>query len=436
MIEDIINSKFKCSCGREHKINIKNISVGKNVLNKIPKIINSLTDKKDILLISDQNTYAAAGKQAKSILENNNFQVNELILTGEKVKPNPTNLFKIIKESREKDYLLACGSGTINDLTGFASYKMGKPYSVIATAPSMDGYASSVSSITAEGVKQTYNTAPAEAIIADINVLKEAPFDLIQAGYGDLLGKTTSLMDWRLANILFNEYYCTKAVRTIEIELIKIINLANQGSIRSPESIEALIKGLIYSGIAMQMVGSSRPASGSEHHVSHFLEMFGDNSNYKMPRHGIKVGMATLFTTYFYHKLYKLDFEKIDLSLEKKKREKDIKNIYKDRSKQILKNLNERWEQEKITKEELLAKEKEIKDFIEEHLELIEKSREILSNQGYIFKEHINNLPKDILRDALRFGFEIRARYTITTLLNQIDLLDSSINEVMAKIRD
>ena len=118
------------------------------------------------------------------------------------------------------------------------------------------------------------------------------------------------------------------------------------------------------------------------------------------------------------------------------KREEDIKYIYKDRSEQILKNLNERWEQENITKEELVAKEKEIKDFIEEHLELIEKSREILSNQGYIFKEHINNLPKDILRDALRFGFEIRARYTITTLLNQIDLLDSSINEVMAKIRD
>jgi len=436
MIEDILNSKFKCSCGREHKINIKNISVGKNVLDKIPEIINSLTDKKNILLICDQNTYAAAGKKTKMIMESKNYQVNVLVLKGENVEPNPTNLFKILRKTKEKDYLIACGSGTINDLTGFASYKMGKPYSVIATAPSMDGYASSVSSITAEGVKQTYNTAPAEAIIADINVLKDAPFDLIQAGYGDLLGKTTSLMDWRLANILFNEYYCTKAVRTIEIELIKIINLAKQGSIRKPESIEALIKGLIYSGIAMQMVGSSRPASGSEHHISHFLEMFSENSNYKMPRHGIKVGMATLFTTSFYHKLYELDFSKFNLSLDKKKRKEDIKNIYKDRSEQILKNLNERWEQEHISKEELVAKEKEIKDFIEEHLELIDKSREILSNQSYIFKEKINNFPKDILRNALRFGFEIRARYTITTLLAQIDLLDLTIDEIIDKISD
>src|SRR6056297_169884 len=431
MIEDLLNSSFKCNCGREHHINIKEIIVGRNILKSIPKTLHALTDKKKVLLINDNNTYQAAGEIVKNILKEAGFKVNNLILKGQKVKPNPTNLFKIIREYTKDQYIIACGSGSINDLTGYASYKMGEPYSIIATAPSMDGYASSVSSITAEGVKQTYNTAPAEAIFADIDVLRKAPFDLILAGYGDLLGKTTSLLDWKLADILFDEYYCEKAVSIVKNELKNIIQLLKKGNIRAAENIETLIKGLIYSGIAMLMVESSRPASGSEHHVSHFLEMFSEKENLNLPYHGIKVGIGTLFTTSFYLKLKKLDFSKLEIRLDKKKRAEEIKRIYGDRAQPILTNLDERWNKEYIQKDEIQDNEDNIKNLIDNNIEIIKKSRNILIENNFLQMDKTENISKKILENALKYGFEIRSRYTVTTFLKQVNKLDQLVDNLL-----
>jgi len=431
MIEDLLNSSFTCSCGKEHHINIKEIIVGRDILNNIPKTLPALTDKKKVLLVSDNNTYQAAGEKASRILKEAGFKVNNLILTGNQVKPNPTNLFKIIREYTENQYIIACGSGSINDLTGYASYKMGEPYSVLATAPSMDGYASSVASITAEGVKQTYNTAPAEAIFADIEVLRKAPLDLILAGYGDLLGKTTSLLDWKLADILFNEYYCEKAVSIVKNELKNIIQLLKKGNIRAAENIETLIKGLIYSGIAMLMVDSSRPASGSEHHISHYLEMFGEKENIDLPYHGIKVGIGTLFTTSFYLKLKKLDFSKLEIRLNKDKREEEIKKIYGDRAQPILDNLYERWNKESITKDEIKNKEYDIKNLIDHNIEIIKKARKILTENNFLQADKTENISKKLLKNAIRYGFEIRTRYTVTTFLNQVEKLDEFVDALL-----
>jgi len=431
MIEDLLNSSFKCNCGREHHINIKEIIVGKNILKSIPKTLHALTDKKKVLLINDNNTYQAAGEIVKNILKEAGFKVNNLILKGQKVKPNPTNLFKIIREYTKDQYIIACGSGSINDLTGYASYKMGEPYSIIATAPSMDGYASSVSSITAEGVKQTYNTAPAEAIFADIDVLRKAPFDLILAGYGDLLGKTTSLLDWKLADILFDEYYCEKADSIVKNELENIIELLQKENIRAAENIETLIKGLIYSGIAMLMVESSRPASGSEHHVSHFLEMFSEKENLNLPYHGIKVGIGTLFTTSFYLNLRELDFSTLKFRLDKKKREEEIKRIYGDRAQPILTNLDERWNKEYIQKDEIQDNEDNIKNLIDNNIEIIKKSRNILIENNFLQMDKTENISKKILENALKYGFEIRSRYTVTTFLKQVNKLDQLVDNLL-----
>lgn len=431
MIEDLLDSTFKCSCGREHLICIKDILIGKDILKNIPDSLKTLTDKKKVLLISDKNTYQSAGKRAGKILNRAGFKVNNLILTGKKVKPNPTNLFKIFREFTGDEYIIACGSGTINDLTGYASYKLKEPYSIIATAPSMDGYASSVSSITAEGVKQTYNTSPAEAIFADLDVLKKAPRDLILAGYGDLLGKSTSLLDWQLSNILFNEYYCQKAVSIVKNELENIIQLSQKDNIRAAENIETLIKGLIYSGIAMLMVASSRPASGSEHHISHFLEMFGEKEQLNLPYHGIKVGIGTLFTTSFYLRLRELDFSDLEIKSDKKKREEEIKSIYKDRSQPILANLNERLNKELLTTKDLLDKEDEIKNLVDDNMKTLKETQKIIKKNNYLKLDKTQNISKQLLKDALKYGFEIRARYTVTTFLRQANKLDEIIPELL-----
>lgn len=433
MIDELLDSRFKCSCGKEHHISIKEILVEKNALSKLPIVLDRLTKKNKILIICDNNTYLAAGKKTLNILAEKGYHIKVFKIKDKKVVPNTDNLYKILNEITKDEYILACGSGTINDLSAYAAFKTGLFYSVIATAPSMDGYASSVSSITSQGVKLTYNTKPPEAIIADIGVLKKAPKRLIKAGYGDLLGKITSLMDWKLSNLLFDEYFCSKASQIIEDELYKIINTKGKFDFRSEENIENLIKGLINSGLAMQMVGSSRPASGSEHHISHFIEMFGDNYNQDMPLHGTKVGMATLFTTSFYLELKNIDLDKINFIYDKKNRKKEIKKVYKNKSGLILKNLEERWQKDELSKEKLLNLKEKILTLVDENLDKIEKARKVLQQKDIFDIDILKKIPKKLVEDALKYGFEIRSRYTITTLLKQIDRLEQLTKKLLNK---
>ncbi|MGM0446398.1 MAG: sn-glycerol-1-phosphate dehydrogenase, partial [Bacillota bacterium] len=235
------------------------------------------------------------------------------------------------------------------------------------------------------------------------------------------------------SNLLFDEYFCSKASQIIENELYKIINTKGSFDFRSDKNIESLVKGLINSGLAMQMVGSSRPASGSEHHFSHFIEMFGDDYNLDMPLHGAKVGMATLFTTSFYLELKNMSFDKIGLIYDKKKRKKEIKKVYKNRSDAILKNLEERWNKEKLSRDKLLDSKEKLLSLIDDNLDTIEKSRKILKQKEIFDINILREIPKKLAEDALNYGFEIRPRYTVTVLLKQTDRLEQLVEKLLNK---
>ncbi|MFW6007176.1 MAG: sn-glycerol-1-phosphate dehydrogenase [Halanaerobiales bacterium] len=434
-MKNYLNKTIECECGRDHEIPIKEIIIEEKAFLKIPDVVNKLTSAEKIYLICDKNTYKAAGNEIEDILKDADYKVELIKLEEEKIIPSPEFLFKIMEKIESEGYLIACGSGTINDLTRYLSYKLDRPYLVAATAPSMDGYASSVSSITVDGVKKTYRVNPPEAIIADLSVLKDAPWELIQAGFGDLLGKVTSLMDWKLSKIIFDEYYCQFAVKMVEQELEKIFEVGSDLKNRDIESIEVLIRGLVGSGLAMLMIGSSRPASGSEHHISHFLEMYGLLYDKEIPPHGVKVGIGTYFSSLFYLGIEQLNFENIILSYSKEKRIKEIKKNYKDRARPVLKNLEERWEQEKITDTLIKEKESEIKDLIKNNKKKLKMVSTHLKNTGILEREDVKNLKQDWIKKALNYGFEIRTRYTITTFLKQAGFLRSFSEETLQKFK-
>ncbi|MFW6007540.1 MAG: sn-glycerol-1-phosphate dehydrogenase [Halanaerobiales bacterium] len=424
-MEKYLNKTIDCECGRKHKVPIKKIIINNRALLQVPAVLRELTAKNKIYLICDDNTYKAAGKKLEGILKNKDFRVETIKLSEKKIIPSPEFLFKILEKVDRDGYLLACGSGTINDLTRFLSYKLDQPYLVAATAPSMDGYASSVSSITVDGVKKTYKVQPPEAIIADLSVLKDAPWELIQAGYGDLLGKVTSLMDWKLSKIIFDEYFCKRTVKIVEKEVEKIVEIGPGLKNRDLKSIEVLIRGLIGSGLAMLMIGSSRPASGSEHHISHFLEMYGLKYDEEIPPHGIKVAIGTYFSSLFYLKVKELDFTNLEIKDSREKRIAGIKKNYMDRAEPVLKNIAKRWSREELTLSLLEEKEDEIKEMITKNENKLKKITDNLKEVGILERDDVKNLKKDWIEKALKYGFEIRARYTITTFLKQTGYLES-----------
>lgn len=406
------------------KNQIKEIIIKEDAITEVPALLQRLTDKTNVYLIADKNTYSVAGNQISQSLRSRNFQVKEVILEGERVVANTDNFFKLLTQISRDAYLLACGSGTINDLTRYISYKLEIPYLIVATAPSMDGYASPVSPITVEGIKKTYNAVTPEVIVADLNILKNAPWEMIQAGFGDLIGKISALMDWNLSNVLFGIELNQEAISLVEDELIILIDLIPELKNRTSRSIEILTKGLINSGIAMQITGDSRPASGAEHHISHFLEMYGEIYNQELPPHGIKVAIGEYFVSRLYLKLYELDFSKLENIVNYERRRERIRKNYLDRAEPVLNTLEERWDDYQLDIGLLKKKEKEIKSLIEEKLTYFQGVEGYLKDTGITDRSDLKSIKKEWLLKALQSAFEIRNRYTVAVLLDQLGLLE------------
>lgn len=203
--------------------------------------------------------------------------------------------------------LVAVGSGVVNDIARYASFLAELPYISVATAPSMDGYASSIAALQFEGVKVTKPAHAPEAIFAALDVLAAAPWPLIQSGFGDLACKATSLLDWKLASRLYGEHWCGACHDMVREPLVHAVGRARDLRARDPEALRGLFIGLINSGVAMALIGHSRPASGSEHHCSHYWDYLAYTGEREHAPHGLQVGYAAHFTMALYRQLPTLD---------------------------------------------------------------------------------------------------------------------------------
>ena len=214
--------------------------------------------------------------------------------------PEIGRLKELFAAAEGADYLLGVGSGVINDICKYLSAKTEKPCGILATAPSMDGYVSGVSALYENGRKVTLPAAPPREALIDVNILANAPLDMIVAGAGDLIGKHTSLLDWKLARDLKGEKYDAEIVARMEKALSLGMESAKKLVLRDSAAVETLIDGLLLSGIEMQRAGNSRPASGSEHHISHYLEMKGEEMGKDFAPHGVKVALGCLVSAAMY----------------------------------------------------------------------------------------------------------------------------------------
>jgi glycerol-1-phosphate dehydrogenase [NAD(P)+] len=134
------------------------------------------------------------------------------------------------------------------------------------------------------------------AIVADTKVLKDAPIDMIKAGYGDIIGKYSALNDWKLSHLINDEYFCQYIYDLTYEQIERTLKLASGILERNEESIGTLMEALVIIGILMSFAGSSRPASGSEHHLSHYFEITGIIDNTEYFPHGVDVAYSTVVT--------------------------------------------------------------------------------------------------------------------------------------------
>ena len=299
----IENSDVLCVCGKVHKTALEYLAVGNGAISELPNIINIYGAKK-AFVISDINTDRAAGDKVRAVLFEKGIDFSEYVFQSKELEPNEWAVGSAtIKLDKSADILVCIGSGTVNDICKIVSKTAKIPYVIVATAPSMDGYASGTSSMIVDGLKVSVNSKCPEVIIGDTDVLCQAPVKMLVSGLGDMLAKYVSIAEWRIANLILGEYYCEKIAQDVRDALSACIKNADGLLSRDIESVEAVFLGLVKSGFAMDHAGVSRPASGVEHYISHVLDMRGQEFGIEVETHGIQCGVATLAASRLYHKL-------------------------------------------------------------------------------------------------------------------------------------
>ncbi|MCL6627556.1 MAG: sn-glycerol-1-phosphate dehydrogenase [Alicyclobacillus shizuokensis] len=298
-----------CACGQTHHVPIEKVCIGSDMLERL-KAYAAAQQAEDWLIVSDANTYPLLGGATASALAAADRKVHTHVFPERHdLLPDRPQIDAVRRRIRETgaQVAVAVGSGVINDITRYASFKESIPYVIVATAPSMDGYASSVAALQFDGLKTTLPAHTARAIFADPSVLARAPWELIQAGFGDLVGKTISLLDWKLAHTLYQEPLCAAAYELVQKPLKACIDAAEGLRGRDAKAVQQLFLGLVNAGVAMAMVGNSRPCSGSEHHLSHFWDLLAYKGRRAHASHGHQVGYATTWMMKFYRLLPQID---------------------------------------------------------------------------------------------------------------------------------
>ena len=325
-LEELLSGISVCECGKEHKCPIKHVVICEGAIASLAEITRNYNN---ILLVADENTYRVGGDAVISVIGNRITE--KIIFPGNVILvPNEAAIEKIKEKiTPATDFILGIGSGVINDLCKYTSFISGLRYGIVATAPSMDGYASKGAALILDGMKVTLNADVPEAIVADTDILKTAPMDMILAGYGDIIGKYSCLNDWKLAALVNGEYICERVLSATYDEVEKTRKLAKGVLSRDKDALATLMGALVGVGVLMAYVGNSRPASGSEHHFSHYFEIVGIVKGEQYLPHGIDVFYSAAETAKIRERLIALDsLDDIVESFDKAKYEADIRRIY------------------------------------------------------------------------------------------------------------
>jgi glycerol-1-phosphate dehydrogenase [NAD(P)+] len=199
------------------------------------------------------------------------------------------------------------GGGTIIDAAKISSCSQNIPFISIPTTVSHDGIASPLASIKGSDKPYSILAQAPLAIIADTEVIAQAPWRFMVSGCGDVISKFTAVKDWKLANIENNEYYGGYAASLALMSAKLVTENAELILCKQDEGLRVLLEALISCGVAMSIAGSSRPCSGSEHLFSHAL----DKVKPSRAMHGEQCGVGAILTAY----LYRADWKSIQKTL-------------------------------------------------------------------------------------------------------------------------
>ena len=402
---------FDCTCGKHHSCPVDYVAIEHGAISHLTRLCEKY---QNILVVADENTFRAAGAKTEAALQGK--QYSKLIFDGSTILiPNEIAVERVQKELPGHDLIIGIGSGVMQDLCKYVSFFSGVPYFVIATAPSMDGYTSDGAAMIMGGLKVTYACGLPSVILADTEVLKDAPFEMIQAGYGDIVGKYSALNDWKLSRAVNDEYFCQK-IYDMTMDFLQRTQSVAEGLVRrDEESVKILMEALIFVGIAMKFAGTSRPASGSEHHLSHYFEIVGIERGEPYFPHGIDVAFSTILMAGIREEILGKAFPDKLFRQPREEYEAEIKRVYGSAAEGCIALQDKVGNYAKNRLPVYLEKEAEIRQILAE-MPSAEEITRILAAVGYDTADFYKLYDAQKIKDAIPYAKELKDRYTVLWL--------------------
>jgi glycerol-1-phosphate dehydrogenase [NAD(P)+] len=428
-----LGGSFDCRCGRTHKVPVRLYCYKDSAFDIASGVFaDILAEHKSprYVIVADARTWWICGQRIAKRLNGEPIIVPDSTDTGP-VCDDATCLWLKQQISRiQPSAVFAAGSGTINDLSKWAAFEMNLPYAVAATAASMNGYAAANVAAKIKGVKVVQRAAAPVAVLAEPSVIEQAPVEMTTAGFADTLAKHFSKADWLLNNFLFDEYYCSYCADILDD--IEGSYTENPEKLRAhdPKTIQGLFEALFLTGISMTMVGTSAPASGGEHLLSHVLDMTADIDNQRHYLHGLQVGLGTIVSAALYERILAIEqptIHKMPKGIDtdywqKEELIESVKAQYTSKQDPIKKAvaviaLQQKWEQ--------------LKDRLHPVVMSPTKIKDLLNRAGAADSIKALDLSRQRIKQALLHTHEIRKRFTIIDLAWLTGILPAVFDDII-----
>ncbi len=416
---DALRKEFAgCECGHKHDFDLEVLEVAHGNLDRVAEILSAHAFPKKILMVADVNSFRVTKGLYEQLLAAG-YTVELRVYDSMKVA-DMREVEELERELERVDGCLSVGTGSVNDICRLSSYRKNKQFAIFATAPSMDGFASDSAPITYNNFKTSHPCRQPRIIIADTKILAEAPTELKAAGFGDVMAKYIAIADWRVAALLHGDYYCERVAALVRRALDRMASLAAKVPDHDEEAAAAIMETLVLTGIAMQLAKCTRPASGTEHIISHYWECKKLTHGVISDYHGKKVGVATLVVADIYHKLTKIDKvnahpEHIDWD--------DVKEHYGPELTPDMMKLNTPDTiVDEIDPRLVTEKWDEIRQIIKDEIPPVERLRELFALAHAATTPEEIAVSPDLFRDGIRYHIFMRRRVTIMRVLPMADI--------------
>ncbi len=439
-LEKYLNIELECSCGKTHYAPVKAVNIAPGALNTLPELLNRFGYKRPFI-VCDEITYRIAGEHCMKLLDDSGVSATARIIRHSGYDEATLGEL-VINMPADCDLIIAVGTGSISDMVRYMSFKLRLPSFTVATAAPMDGFAASIGVMNVNNLKTTMQAKNTEAIIGDTDILENAPYRMSAAGFGDLIGKITCINDWELARIINGEHYCPHIVELIKDCVNGVIAVSPQLKTRDAQALGKVMNGLVLSGTAISLYGNSRPASGSEHHMSHYWETIGDQRGTPFAMHGEQVAVATVLVLMLVEELLKVDVDFDNARLLAKcydttKWEKEIRKAYGNAAQEVIDlELKSNKNDPDGRMKRICSMQQHWGDIVQQlsMLPSAETLQKVLREAGCPCTPAEINVDKDLLRNTFLYCKEVRDRYTVLQTVYDLGLMDELAEKVMERV--